>query len=255
MPVFSQSENAPESLLLQIDDEDLSDRSRDRLERFFSQEVLDYETLKSNVGVEPARQIELAREIAGNPRAFQSALRWQGFPTAEQLKSVIALIWKHFEGAKLARRSIVSPAQLGFFINALRSAPSARELIARNTREGPDDSVRQVLDFLRLWADFHFPRLLRALDRIQKDVFRRAALPAGDYEFFASQVEHRFLDAEIAALDEYGIPIEVARKLAGRLRAGGNFDAALDKLRALNIDATNLTQFEKSLVRDAQMHI
>jgi hypothetical protein len=254
MPVFSQTDATPESLLLQIDDVDLSDRSRGRLEKFFSEDVIDNQTLRNNNGIDPSQQLNLAREITRNPRAFQATLRWQGFPTAPQLQGTIDLLWKHFDGAKLARRSIVSAKQLAFFINNLRSSPSARKLIDLNQRDNADDAVRQVLDFLRLWAEFHFPRLLRALDRIQRDVFARAGLPAGDYAFFASQVEHRFLDVEIAALDEYGIPVEVARKLAGALRSDGDFDQALAKLRVLNIEATSLSPFEKALVLDAQAH-
>lgn len=43
-----------------------------------------------------------------------------------------------------------------------------------------DTAVQQVLDFLRLWANFNFPRLLRGLNRIQKDVFTRANIAPDD---------------------------------------------------------------------------
>jgi hypothetical protein len=54
---------------------------------------------------------------------------------------------------------------------------------------------------------------LRALDRIQKDVFGRVGYDAGEFEYFARSVENYFLEPEIVALDEYGVPIEIARKL------------------------------------------
>ena len=77
-----------------------------------------------------------------------------------------------------------------------------------------DKAVQEVLDFLRLWANFHFPQLLRTLDRIQKDVFRRLRMPSsGNYDFYANRVENFFADPALVALEEYGIPLEVAKKL------------------------------------------
>jgi superfamily II helicase len=63
MPIFTQSEDAPESLLMQIDEDELTIGSRNRLQPFFSQEIVDYATLKSNVGIDPQRQLNMAREI------------------------------------------------------------------------------------------------------------------------------------------------------------------------------------------------
>jgi hypothetical protein len=35
----------------------------------------------------------------------------------------------------------------------------------------------------------------------------------GDYDAYASQVEHLYMDPTLMALDEYGIPIQLAIKL------------------------------------------
>lgn len=256
VPAYSQSEDAPDSLLIQLDEADLSERSKTRIGKYLSQNFVDYATLQANNGLDPERQLAMAREIAAQPRAFQRVLRWSGFPTYDQVEGVSELLWKHFEGGSLASRSVFSARQLAFKINALRSAPTVKQMIASEmVRErDPDVAVQRVLDFLRLWAEFHFPRLLRGLDRIQKDVFRRANLPAGDYEFFASKVESLFLEPEITALDEYGVPLEVARKLSTRLRGDGSLDQTLQRLRALDLDTARLAPFERRLVEDAQKH-
>jgi hypothetical protein len=125
--------------------------------------------------------------------------------------------------SRLASGSVRSAKQLAFLVNSLRTAPSAAEMI-RSQLEfigDPDETVQRVLDFLRLWANFHFPRLLRALDVIQKDVFARAGYDSGEFEYFARSVENYFLEPEIVALEEYGIPIEVARKLRRVLESQG----------------------------------
>lgn len=82
---------------------------------------------------------------------------------------------------------------------------SARLLInkAYQHHQDADAAVQQVLDFLKLWANFHFPQFLRALDRIQRDVFRRVNMRAGNYEVYAARVENLFTDAALVALEEY----------------------------------------------------
>lgn len=254
MPVFTQPDDTPESLLIQIDEEDLKPESRQRLSRFLSQEVLDYETLKANVGLDPQRQINLAREIRENLPVFTSVLQWSGLPSAWQVQQICDLLWRHFDGAKLGAGSVRSPAQLTFLINGLRSVPTVRRMVIGQVEywEDADTAVQQVLDFLRLWANFHFPRLLRGLNRIQQDLLKRANLPYGEYEHFANRVENYFLDAAIVALDEYGIPLEMARKLLHSLDSNGDLDATLEKLRLLDVETPDLTSFEKRIIAEAQ---
>lgn len=75
------------------------------------------------------------------------------------------------------------------------SLPKEGFTILSSIHKDADKAVQQVLDFLRLWSAFHFPQLLRALDRIQRDVFRRVRERSGDYSFYASRIENRFLSS------------------------------------------------------------
>ena len=63
---------------------------------------------------------------------------------------------------------------------------------------------------MRSIAGYSFPVRLRALDRIQADVFDRIGLVPGDYSAYAGQVEGLFLESSLVALDEYGVPSELA---------------------------------------------
>ena len=118
-----------------------------------------------------------------------------------------------------------------------------------------DKAVSKVLDFLRLWASFQFPRLLRAMSRIQAYLLRRAKLNPGDYEAFASQVEHHFLDPTLVALDEYGIPIQLARKLSRWISPDGDLDVVLERLKSLNLDELPLEPFEYEFLYDTQRYL
>jgi len=118
-----------------------------------------------------------------------------------------------------------------------------------------DEAVQQVLDFLNLWANFHFPQLLRALDRIQKDVLQKFGLRSGDYGEYAAKVENRFMAPSLVGLEEYGVPLEVALKLHRYLRPYSTVDDALANLRHLPLEKMNLSGFERTVVEDAQKRL
>jgi hypothetical protein len=254
LPAFMQTEETPESLLVQLDEDDLTPRSRQRVSDLMRPEILSYATIRANNGVEPAKQIALAREIADNLNNYSISLSWRSYPTSSQQKTMCEIMWRFFDGRRLASGSVLSPKQLAFLIERLRAGSGARDLIASGIDydNDVDLTIQKVLDFLRLWAGFHFPRLLRVVNRIQAEVLTRSGRRAGDYEFFANQVENLFLDHTMLALEEYGIPLEVARKLARQLRPEGDLDEVLERLRELDPSGLALTDFEKRLVLDAQ---
>ena len=66
VPSITQSSETPESLLIQMDEYDLSEQSKERLKYIHAQEILPVEVIKSNSGIEPINQIDLAVEIQGN---------------------------------------------------------------------------------------------------------------------------------------------------------------------------------------------
>jgi len=253
-PALTQSESVPESLLIQIDNEDLSEDARRRVEKLRSQDVLRYETLRENDGVDPFSQLQLAQEIADNVGTVASALHWEGMPRYRQLETACDLMWRHFDGGRKAQGSVVSAKQLAYLVSRLQQRPTTADLIReqRSYATDPDKAVEDTLHFLRTWAGFHFPKLLQTLDRIQRDVLGRLGLPTGNYEAYATRVENFFLPAEIVALDEYGLPVELARKLGSRLESDGDLDATLAKLKRLDPQALRLSWFERELVRHAQ---
>jgi hypothetical protein len=96
-----------------------------------------------------------------------------------------------------------------------------------------DEATEDVLFFLRNWLGHLMPSLLGVLDRIQRDVFASIGLPAGNYSFYAGQVESLFLPSFFSALEEYGLPIQVAVKLQSFGLSGGSLDDVLLSLRRL----------------------
>jgi hypothetical protein len=149
---------------------------------------------------------------------------------------------------------IASGKQLAFKIARYRSARSIRKMIVQELAEGEldaDVAVENVLEFVRQWATFSFPRYLMAVDRIQRAVFEGQGRSFGDYSTLAAQLENQFLPAGIAALDEYGLPVQVAEKLSKQLGSPESLDEALAKLRDIQAESVpGLDDFERALLAD-----
>lgn len=152
---------------------------------------------------------------------------------------------------------IFSGSQLAFRLNELRRANRVQEFIntilERDKRiTTPDEAVEAAFLFQRNWASFAFPRYLGALDLIQREIFGRLGMEAGDYSFYGFQVENLFLPPELPALEEYGIPVQVGLKLRDGLALGGGLDQTISSLRTINLALTSLSEFETAIVEDAR---
>jgi len=254
-PSLSQSDDTPESLLLQLDEDDLTEKSRRRIEAYRRQEFVSYEVLKANNGVEPQDQIATAREIIGNLSHYAPLLQWTGIPTYKQIYGICGLIWNFLGGKRVRAGRIAKANALGVNIIQLIKAPSTRQLIetALPHYESADIAVQAVLDFLRLWANFHFPRLLGALGRIQSDIFSRRSLRVGNFDVFSARVETYFLDPAVVLLEEYGIPIELGRKMRTVLATADGLDVALSRLKRLDLARLRgLSPFEMELLEETK---
>lgn len=258
-PLFTQDSATPETLLIQLDQVDLTDKSKERMKKFSDQAILPIELLRMNHSVDPQAQIQLARYIQTNAETVWPRLAWNGFPGSyNQLKFACELIWEHLVDAR-RKQGVFSGSQLTLKTWQLyQTANTAKRVLAelqpgKYAAKTPDEAVERVLQFERSWAGFELPRLLMALSSIQREVLSRMGLPFGDYTAFASQAESLFRAPVVAALDEYGIPIQVAEKIQAFLRTKENLDVALESLKSLNTSRLKLSPFEMELVRDAQV--
>lgn len=259
VPLINQNSSTPDSLLVQLEETDLSDGSRARMAELKENTDLSMDLIKSNSGIDPGAQLKLAAEIRSNGSKYFPLLRWTGFPEYEQLETVCTLIWNFFvQESRMG--GVYSAKQLTFRIDRLRKARSVKKLIlselAQQESPDADAAVEDVLDFVRTWASFHFPRYLMALDRIQREIFMPWIGSSGDYSAYAANVENLFSSSGLVALDEYGIPLQVAEKISGNLGEHSTVDGAIAGLRNIRMkDLEKLSAFEKELVVNAQQSL
>lgn len=258
IPAISGGDSAPDGLLLQMDDDDLSPESKQRVSAFGNQNIIGLEVLRKNAHVlEPGEQIVLARHIADNLREQHNLLCWRQHPNRDQLKHVCDLMESYMNLFPPRRGGVRSTKQLAYFLWRLsihkNTENFVREAIERRRDSDTiDATIELAFEFIRNWAAFNFPSKLMALDLIQKDIFMRHGLDHGDYAYYASAAENLFMNPAITALDEYGVPSELVLKLPGAAKLEGT-DNAIDFIRSLDARThAHLTPFENELLKVAQ---
>lgn len=259
IPVYSQGIDTPESLLVNMDEKDLTPQSRDRIKSITDQKDLEISTIRANKTVEPSEQIGFARLLNTNYEVWINQLLWKGYPSYDQIKFICSLIWECFGGAKIGNRSVFSASQLAFKIRELSDQKPIFVLIEEALSYKPDEKVdiiiSRILDFRRLWANFHFPRLLRTIESIVNSIQRsKAANSLCDYSAYSIMVENYFYDSSLVALEEYGLPIEVSSKFESSLSFDGDLDKTLLALKKMN-DLNSLTEVDRSFLLRAQVGI
>jgi hypothetical protein len=255
VPILTQPDDAAPSLLIQLDEDELTQRSLETLSDVLSQDDLPVEDLRQGGGVDPHDMIEVARRLRQSS-ALRRQLSWRGLPNWDQLQKTCEVIWDDLGGDSFRGSYVRTHGQLAFRISRLR-IDGIRGLIdaALEEEDSPDQAVEDVLDFVRQWAGFHFPRLLMVLERI----FNRVASSLGaqhvSYAYFATQVESLFRPKSLVALEEYGLPIQIGDRIHEAINLDVPLDDALSKLKQVNPESMKLQSFERETLRDVQRHI
>ena len=252
VPVFTQNESAPDALLVQLEQQDLSDDAKTRVNQRWKQAILRPETIQQNIGIDPYGQIELAKEIEARIQELAPLLSWSGQPTYDQTKEIFDLAWRHFKVK--AGAGVRSASQLTLLVNRYRKNPDysaqLKSAIDGKTGDEADEALESFLEFARQWLSFKAPRLVSAVGRIQNDVLLRRGIRPGNYAFFCSQLESLFMNPVVTALEEYGVPIQIASRLVPTLGEPKTLDDALGSLANRRPDEfRGLTAFEQGLLR------
>lgn len=255
--VGKQDERTPTSLILDLDHNDLAPVSLRRLENIRAESPLSMETLRLNRHVPLDDQYAIHAEIVQDLIYLEDSLVWSDMPKPFQLLKVCELIHRHFDGAALTRYGITSGVGLKAELDRLRHAESFRiyidyRVLNRAYFQSVSEAVEQALQFMRRYVSYTFPRSLMAISNIQAEVLTRDGRKnVGDYALFAARSASLFINSNLFALDEYGIPLETARRLAIGDVPPETLDQALALIVAIDTSVTStLHPFERDIIAD-----
>lgn len=257
-PVGLQDADTPLTLVMQLDEEALTKESRDRLADALERNFLSAATVLKNGSVEPAIQDVLAREMFAIMQQDSTVFAWRSNPSQAQLLAACRVIIRHLWGPRSTGLGVVSAEQLAWHLRALASRDGLKGYLSQVT-EGVDSKdevnrkVNEAMKVVRNILTFKFPQDLMVISSIQAELSGRLEIPAGDFGYYAETVENMFLPPLLVALEEYGLPIPIARKLQSQLSPFIDLDEVLGRLRAIDAQlATDLSSFERSLVEAVQ---
>lgn len=254
-PIGHQDETSPIGLLMQLENEYLTDISRGRLLEAYANPMLSPATLIENRHIPIERQVEVAKTIISDLPGSQELLGWKGIPEPNQLNYLCELVYS-LEGKNLMAYLISSSSQLAWHINELRNQknlPAYLNDAVENRWEdvSASEAINLRLKFIRNMVCFKLPRDIMAIHKIQVDVLEQNGYEPGDFSFFAEQLENMFLDPLLTALDEYGIPTQISTKIKHLILPSEHLNDLLAKLRLLapRVERLQLTSFEKGLMQ------
>lgn len=256
IPILTQRETASDEILINLPEEQLTAQSRQRLERYRTQSLVDIDTLRQNRGISLERQLRVAQILFDEMDRWLPALNWSGsYPTTPQVRDLAPLLFELTGSGPAATTAL----QLGARINMLRrSQGDLRRMIYERSDydRDLDVAIDKILDFSRNWAHFRVPRAFTALNSIARDVLRKAGRRCSDMTVFAGQLENLFLPPFATVLEEYGVPVPLAVKLEDNLglQRAQSLDDILVRLRSLRLRsfASTLGVFEREMLADAQ---
>lgn len=259
IPGVSQSDIAPSSLLVQIDEDDWSDVTRERVASVLEESGLNLKVLREIKGVEPEAATELAKHLRTLPTSRLRPLQWSAsYPKWAELLAVCELIWNYIPPSYHRGHGAYSPQQLAYQVNqASQVEGHMKDIIAGfvdneyDQDSSVDEKIESAFDFVRYWLDHNFPTALRALDVVASEVLEERGLESGSFDGFASRVESMFSAPHLTTLEEYGLPLEISRQLVRGLGSSRSLDEMLDAVVAMRgAERLPLTRFERSILED-----
>jgi hypothetical protein len=249
-------DRAPDSLLMIVDDEDLTERSRQRISDIAAVSIVSVDLLKRYATLGPEfvnNAATILREVIGSEEGRK--FLWRGNPDYEELEAVCRFIWEFLKqrnnfGAPTAR-------SLTYWINDLKRTRNAANFLKARLAGRREHTVDEVIDdvfrFFRS-CEYTLPTLFGLIQDVINEFAEQLEVNSVDYSYMIRGVENWFMSDGVKILEEYGIPLQISQKVGVDRAEGYEIDQTLATLRASVEDgniASSLSQFEVDWLRDA----
>jgi hypothetical protein len=256
IPFFQQSPIKDE-VLIQLDDEEIIDRTTEQFKSINTIPILEKELFKKN-GVKVEGQITILNKLRSDILSESNLICWNAYPTYEQLTYVLTLAHENLLVEGESRRPSIS-----YLINRTFSYginKSVKDMIfndfvySKERNSNPelsdidimDDSIKDIFQLIKHWFQYKIPKLLSVVNEIQKFVCEEHGIKSGNYSFYINLIENDFLRDNLTILYEYGIPSSAIRKLEGKIPANIPEDKILQFIKQNNLHLSNeIIAYEK----------
>ncbi len=262
IPILSQ--NAPEEILIHINEGELSTTSKTKLEQYKKTPPEFKSIIRSNTGVKISSQINILDQIIKNENNIHSLLSWSGFPSYEQAVATFTIAWTHLRKRNESMADVLSAKQLAYLCREYYKSKSIGLFISKQIDSEftiskiPDKDTRIdamthfCLNFIRQWADYKAPKWLLCIHSIQEYAFKTLGMKPGNYKAFAAGLESKKIPQELAPLLDYGIPSSALKKISEQYKFTST-DDALKKIKRIDLEKLGLLNYEITKIKGANL--
>ncbi|MBR6832690.1 MAG: DEAD/DEAH box helicase [Fibrobacter sp.] len=258
IPVLGEQKDMPETLLLGMEESDLSEAAKERLKYLHAQQILPYEIIKKHNGIQPQQLLDCADKIRINSLNYYDLLSWNNLPNKDQVDCISELIFSFLCPAKRGN-GVVSSKQLAYRLKALQNSSNfalfIKDQIKNATLDNIDEGIEDCLKFVRNWCDYILPMCLNALNDIQNSVFSSYELKSGDYSFYIQKIRNYFDKTFASAFEELGLPIQIYSRLPVEVEKDAEIDDLMLTIKNFSADTVDLQPFEKRILKLVQKSI
>ncbi len=195
IPIITQ-ENAPDEILINIDDADLTSNSLEKIQYIKKFEVEFQNILKKHCSLPLDGLIHIQSFFEKKKSSINENLLWTGYPKYNELLPIIELAWNYLLRKKETKAGVRSYKQLTTLTIQYGIYKNIADIIKNQFAQDywiktePDEQKRInklsyfILNIQRHWFDYKLPKLLIAISDIQEYVFTKNGFKKGDYKYF-----------------------------------------------------------------------
>lgn len=263
IPIITQSDNASDSMLLQIKN-DLTDVNLAKIYKYTHQQILPVELINKHQGISPDRLLAFAEALMDNCGSWNKKMVWDSlYPTKDQLYHLCIILFDYFSMGRMGNGAVKTASHLHNRLRSIMNHESDLKLIhdeysywkEKDAEYTVDDAVQVIFDFKRNLVSYNLPKIILAINDIQQLIFPRFKYSFGDYTNFCHALEAHFELPTLVTLEEFGIPMQIAKKISrvANVSSDDNIDTTLSKIKynAGNGKIFNsLNDFESSLLKN-----
>jgi hypothetical protein len=251
IPALGDDESLPDSVLINLPDDSIS-----RELRIKKQEILDRSSLPEDLvkrfapyglqNLDGASQT--VQKLLGSR---QSSLLWRGYVGYKELLAVFSVAWGHLRFNK----GRLTAKEAAFHANRLRVSRTLRAyfdgLVANKDYSERIESIEKGFRAL-VSFDYAVPKVLIDMEALVQYHCTQMGIEGPNYSFMAQSLDNLFTHHWVKALDEYGVPFPLGKRLASLVSGLDSLDEAISAVRQhAQSSQTDLPQLERQLIRDA----
>jgi uncharacterized protein YkuJ/rhodanese-related sulfurtransferase len=201
--------------LLHDDEDEKPPIPEGRFDNLLNNDLLNRDFLKKNLPLSIEGQIQVAKDFKKNLDFFEDVLFSGEYPNYGEKEELLLICFDAFLSNAGQRYGVFSHTQLLHKVESILRAPSLssylKERVA-NKNDEPSLVVENELRFIRNIMGFSLPRSIKAVIKIAQEISEQK-LKVEALEVYALQIENLGIQPAFFALEEFGVPFQVAKKL------------------------------------------